>query len=174
PSEGEWEWACRAGTDSPLSYGTAQTDFASFANLADVTTRKLVVTGVNPRPVRNPHALASYLPAAFGVDDKTLHLAPPATYQANAWDLHDMHGNVAEWTRSLYRPYPYRKDDGRNDLDDTGAERVVRGGSWHDRPRQARSAHRSAYPAWQRVFNVGFRVVCPIGKTDNARRASLR
>ena len=36
---------------------------------------------------------------------------------------------------------------------------VVRGGSWHDRPHRARSAFRLAYPAWQKVFNVGFRVV---------------
>jgi len=36
----------------------------------------------------------------------------------------------------------------------------VRGGSWYDRPQYARSASRQAYPAYRRVFNVGFRVAC--------------
>jgi formylglycine-generating enzyme required for sulfatase activity len=71
-----------------------------------------------------------------------------------------MHGNVAEWTLSAYRPYPYRDDDGRNQAAPDGLK-VVRGGSWRDRPARARSAFRLAYPGWQRVFNVGFRVVCP-------------
>jgi formylglycine-generating enzyme required for sulfatase activity len=174
PSEAEWEWACRAGTGTPLSYGSITTDFAEFANLADVTTKELVVTGVNPRPVRNPSPLASYLPADFAVNDKVLHLAPPATYHPNAWGLYDMHGNVAEWTRSIYRPYPYRQDDGRNDTADAQARRVVRGGSWHDQPNRARSAFRLPYPAWQRVFNVGFRVLSPVEKTDSNQRAAAR
>ncbi len=89
------------------------------------------------------------------------------TYQANAWGLHDMHGNVWEWTRSALRRYPYREDDGRNDL---AAEdkRVVRGGSWRDRPKRARSAYRLAYRPYQRVFNVGFRVVVQTAETRTA------
>ncbi len=70
-----------------------------------------------------------------------------------------MHGNVWEWTRSAPRPYPYRRDDGRNDPD-SPADRVVRGGSWRDRPARARSAYRLDYRPYQRVYNVGFRVVC--------------
>jgi formylglycine-generating enzyme required for sulfatase activity len=159
PTEAQWEWACRAGSDTPMWYGTAATDFGTFANLADVTTKELVVTGINPRPVNNPHDLACYLPAVFSVDDNVLHLAAPATYTANPWGLYDMHGNVAEWTRSEYRPYPYSDRDGRNRTDETDVKRVVRGGSWHDRPKRASSSYRLAYPAWQQVFNVGFRIV---------------
>jgi formylglycine-generating enzyme required for sulfatase activity len=73
--------------------------------------------------------------------------------------LHDLHGNAAEWTRSQYAAYPYRDDDGRNDPAAPG-QRVVRGGSWFDRPQRCRSAFRLAYEPYQRVFNVGFRVVC--------------
>jgi formylglycine-generating enzyme required for sulfatase activity len=80
-------------------------------------------------------------------------------YQPNAWGLLDMHGNVAEWTRTQYRPYPY-KTDGR-DGDDAAGERVIRGGSWADRPFRATSAFRLSYPKWQKVYNVGFRVICP-------------
>jgi formylglycine-generating enzyme required for sulfatase activity len=42
---------------------------------------------------------------------------------------------------------------------DTDASKVVRGGSWHDRPKRCRSAFRLNYPAWRKVFNVGFRVI---------------
>jgi formylglycine-generating enzyme required for sulfatase activity len=76
----------------------------------------------------------------------------------NSFYLHSMHGNVAEWTLSAYRPYPYDATDGRNDLDAPG-ERVVRGGSFLDRPQRCRSAARYGYPPWQKVHNVGFRVV---------------
>jgi formylglycine-generating enzyme required for sulfatase activity len=78
-------------------------------------------------------------------------------YQPNAWGLHDMHGNVAEWTRSQYRPYPYDAADSREDDSPEGLK-VVRGGSWRDGPDDCRSASRWRYPAWQRVYNVGFRV----------------
>jgi formylglycine-generating enzyme required for sulfatase activity len=69
-----------------------------------------------------------------------------------------MHGNAAEWTRSTYRPYPYHDDDGRN-ADSPDGRKVVRGGSFYDRPKRCRSAFRLSYPAWQCVHNVGFRVV---------------
>jgi formylglycine-generating enzyme required for sulfatase activity len=76
-------------------------------------------------------------------------------YQANPWGLFDMHGSVAEWTASDYRPYPFV--DVSND---PSLRKVVRGGSWRDRPQWSRSGVRRAYEAWQPVFNVGIRVVC--------------
>ena len=82
-------------------------------------------------------------------------------YQPNAWGLNDMHGNVAEWTRTAYRPYPYDPGDGRDDLAAPGAK-VVRGGSWFDRPQRATSSFRVHYPAWQHVYNVGFRVMMEV------------
>jgi formylglycine-generating enzyme required for sulfatase activity len=79
--------------------------------------------------------------------------------QPNAWGLKDIYGNAAEWTRTAYRPYPYRDDDGRNDLE-SPEDRVVRGGSWADSPQRARAGFRTAYRPYQHVFNVGFRVIC--------------
>ncbi len=79
------------------------------------------------------------------------------SYQANAFELKDMHGNVAEWTRSESRPYPYSDRDGRN-TQQTG-RKIVRGGSWNDRPVRATSSYRLSYPSWQRVYNVGFRII---------------
>jgi formylglycine-generating enzyme required for sulfatase activity len=93
------------------------------------------------------------------------------SYAANPWGLHDMHGNVAEWTLSGDRPYPYQADDGRNAGAPT-ARKIVRGGSWRDRPHRARSGFRLSYPAWQKVFNVGFRVVMDADSSDVAISAA--
>ena len=73
-----------------------------------------------------------------------------------------MHGNAAQWTLTTYRPYPYAAD--KVDNGPSQGLKVVRGGSFYDRPNRARSAFRLAYPNWQRVFNVGFRVVCEPGE----------
>jgi formylglycine-generating enzyme required for sulfatase activity len=69
-----------------------------------------------------------------------------------------MHGNVVEWTRSAYKPYPYDGSDGRNNPGGN-AKRVVRGGSWHDRQHRSSSSYRLGFPAWQRVYHAGFRVI---------------
>jgi len=154
PDESQWEWACRAGTDTPLAYGTMDTDFAAFENLADVQLRKLAVKGVNPQPISNPDVFWDYELKDARFDDKTLHLGAVNAFRGNAFGLKNMHGNVAEWTRSAYLPYPYAGEKAG-----PAEKRTVRGGSWADRPRDARSAVRWGYPEWQRVFNVGFRVI---------------
>ena len=79
------------------------------------------------------------------------------SFPPNPFGLHDMHGNVAEWTLSTYRPYPYDPEDGRDALTEQG-RKVVRGGSWRDRPKRATSSYRLGYAPHQRVFNVGFRI----------------
>ena len=81
------------------------------------------------------------------------------SYAPNPWGLYDMLGNVAEWTASDYKAYPYKAKDGRN-AGDLEARKVAKGGSWRDRPKWARAGLRRDYESWQRVFNVGFRVVC--------------
>jgi len=93
-----------------------------------------------------PAALPPWRPADTRFDDGWRVSAPVGSFAPNPWGLHDMHGNVAEWTRS-----PYGGSAGR---------RVVRGGSWLDRPRRARSSFRLHYDASQAVHDVGFRVVC--------------
>ncbi len=160
PTEAQWEWACRAGSASPSSYGDLDADFGKHANLADASMKLLAVHGVNPSPIKNPNPYQDFLPKDARFNDGEKLMARAGKYQPNAWGLHDMHGNVWEWTRSTYRPYPYRGDDGRNEIS-TAGRKVVRGGSWYDRPKRARSAFRLAYLPYQRVFNVGIRVVCP-------------
>ncbi len=146
PTEAQWEYACRAGTATPLSYGDPATDHSPFANLADAANKK-VLQWLHPTEGR--------------FDDHAFVAAGVGSYAPNAWGLHDMHGNVAEWTRSSYRPYPCDSDDGRNDLS-KNEKKAARGGSWHNRPKAARSAHRLMYHPHQLAFALGFRVVLAV------------
>ena len=150
PTEAQWEYACRAGTDTPLYYGDEEADFSKHANLADRTA-------LNARPKGKRGGITPF-PAEGQFDDGQLVSCDVGQYAPNAWGLRDLHGNVAEWTRSLYRLYPYDDGDGRNRPGAPG-KRVVRGGSWHDRPIRCRSAFRLAYEPYQKVFHVGFRIV---------------
>ena len=81
-----------------------------------------------------------------------------AQYKPNRWGVYDMQGNVAEWTRSAYKSYPYKSNDGRNDVT-KDVKRVVRGGSWRDRPKTATSSCRLPYAQYQKVYNVGLRII---------------
>jgi len=159
PTEAQWEWACRAGANTPLSFGGLDTNFSQHANMADITVKLMAVSGVNPRPIKNPNTNMDFELKDPRSDDDTLFLAEAGAFQPNPWGLHDMHGNAAEWTRSDYKPYPYDGSDGRN-AGGKNARKVVRGGSWHDRPFRCSSSYRLGFPAWQRVYHVGFRVVC--------------
>ena len=154
PTEAQWEYACRAGSAAELSYGSLDDDFSLHANVADQAIDRLytVTGGV---------VVLQRIPSDNRFDDAAVATADVGSYRPNLWGLYDMHGNAAEWTRSTYRPYPYDDRDGRNDLVPEG-RKVVRGGSFQDRPKRCRSAFRLSYPAWQRVHNVGFRVVCEI------------
>ena len=146
PTEVQWEWACRAGNSGPMFYGDLNTDFGRFANLADATLAQFA-RGDSP----------PWHPKDGRFNDGALVTAPVGSYAPNPWGLYDMIGNAAEWTRSNYEPYPYDPADGREAGEAEGAK-VVRGGSWYDRPGRARSAARRHYAPWQGVFNVGFRV----------------
>jgi formylglycine-generating enzyme required for sulfatase activity len=158
PTEAQWEWACRAGTDTPMSFGDLAADFSKFANFADV---KLAEFASNPytvtQPMKNATRWDDWIPRDTRFNDQALISAEVGKYLPNAWGLHDMHGNVWEWTRSAYRPYPYAADDGRDEPAAEGTK-VVRGGSWYDRPKRCTSAFRLSYRPYQPVFNVGFRV----------------
>ena len=82
-------------------------------------------------------------------------------FAANDFRLFDMVGNVWEWTRSIYLPYPYDLADSKRE--DVKAEkdvaRVVRGGAWGTRRDYARCAFRLWYPPGSRFDDIGFRVV---------------
>jgi formylglycine-generating enzyme required for sulfatase activity len=171
PTEAQWEYACRSGTQTGLSFGEPSADFSRQANVAD---RALAIrppdTGGLTSAIVNPHLTGKFngimLDSVFGGDipcseafaDKAPVTSQVGSFQPNSWGLHDMHGNVAEWTLTAYEGYPYADEDGRND-GSASTRKVLRGGSFRDRPHRCRSAFRLSYPAWQRVHNAGFRVV---------------
>jgi formylglycine-generating enzyme required for sulfatase activity len=158
PTEAQWEWTCRAGSATPMFYGGLDTDFAAFANLADASLSKLAVAGVDPQPIHKPDKFWDFVPKEARFNDGTVHLAPVGKYEANAWGLRSMTGNVSEWTLDDYQAYPYQSSTACAGVG-AGVSKTVRGGSWSDRPKESRASARWDYPQWQRVYNVGFRVV---------------
>ena len=158
PTEAQWEWACRAGSDADFWYGAMGTDFGTKDNLADKTTLLFAVAGVDPKPMKPTHAMYkhyTFLPKDESVDDGNLVQIGGKRYEANPFGLYNMHGNVCEWTRSNYVPYPY---DEKNE--EAAAEcKVVRGGSFIERPKFSTSYSRKGFLPYQRIFNVGFRVI---------------
>ena len=124
PTEAQWEYACRAGTATPLWLGDATANFSQAANLAD----RRLIHGLN--------TAMPWIPGVESVDDGAVVTRNVGQGQPNPWGLCDMHGNAAEWTRTAYRPYPYVATDGRDDPQ-AGGVKAVRGGSFHDRPEHA-------------------------------------
>jgi formylglycine-generating enzyme required for sulfatase activity len=156
PSEAQWEWAARAGTDTQFFYGTLDADFGRFANLADQSLRwfKMGYPGPGNLQPRLPYPENNNFPLRDERFRDKYHVVDyVGQTEPNAWGLRDMIGNVSEWTRSTYRPYPYRDENNSTD------RKVARGGSWSDRPADAGAAVRRAYEPWQKVYNVGFRVI---------------
>jgi formylglycine-generating enzyme required for sulfatase activity len=132
-TETEWEYACRAGTTTPFHFGeTIHTDQANYdGNRVYGKGRQ----GVYRR--------------------KTMEVGQ---FPANAWGLHDMHGNVWEWTGSVY-DRDYGGGEQRCAEPNTGDLLVLRGGSFPDDPPLVRCAFRlHSVPDFRCDFS-GFRVV---------------
>lgn len=136
PTEAEWEYACRAGTTTPFSFGHC------------LSSREDNYAGVGP----------SYKLCTTVFQEKRGHPVPTGTLAPNPWELHNMHGNVAEWCSDWYGPYPdksVRNPQGQPE----GTERVFRGGYWHADAAKCRSAYRGRFLPNFASDVVGFRLV---------------
>jgi len=142
PTEAEWEYACRAGTTTRYFPGDDAEGLAEVGNVADGTSREKY-PGWN----------------AIAARDGFVYTAPVGRYRPNAWGLHDMHGNVWEWCWDWYGGDFYkasRVDDPAGPLG--AADRVIRGGSWSNFPRDCRSAYRYRSTPVYRSHTLGFRL----------------
>ncbi|WP_008308339.1 SUMF1/EgtB/PvdO family nonheme iron enzyme [Leptolyngbya sp. PCC 6406] len=137
PSEAEWEYACRAGTETPFHCGdTITPDLANYDGNYPY--------GNGPKGTYR---------------QKTLDVG---SFPPNAFGLYDMHGNVWEWCQDPWHgSYEGAPTDGSAWLSSNENEnRLLRGGSWYDDPRYCRSANRNWGTRDNQNYIIGFRVVC--------------
>jgi formylglycine-generating enzyme required for sulfatase activity len=150
PTEAEWEYACRAGSKQPFHFGeTITTDLANYDGTDDP----------------NGKWSGAYDRGTNGIYRE--QTTPVDAFPPNAFGLYDMHGNVWEWCLDHWHDnYQGAPMDGSAWLsNDQNANRVLRGGSWINNPRNCRFATRNVRFPDDRNGNIGFRVVCEIPRT---------
>jgi formylglycine-generating enzyme required for sulfatase activity len=136
PTEAEWEYACRAGTNTAFSFG------------ASASSRQANFDGDFP-----------YNGGARGPD--LVRTTRVGSYPPNAWGLYDMHGNVAEWCSDFYGAGYYGASPARDPHGPAnGFQRVLRGGAWTNMGRECRAARRLYQAPQARNATHGIRVVC--------------
>jgi len=132
PTEAEWEYACRAGTMTPFSFGE------------NITPEQVNYDGNHP-----------FADGRQGLSRQETVLVK--SLPANDWGLYEMHGNVWEWCADWYRAYadgPVINPQGPTN----GSQCVLRGGSWVSYARRVRSAYRYRYVPVYRSFDTGLRL----------------
>ncbi|TVS08568.1 MAG: formylglycine-generating enzyme family protein [Planctomycetaceae bacterium] len=143
PTEAEWEYACRAGTTTRHYHGDDPEDLAAVDNVGDATFR-----------AKFPH-----WDWTIEAEDGYVFTSPVGKFEANAFGLYDMHGNVWEWCADWYDAKYYANSP----VDDppgpaSGSYRVGRGGSWGHGAASCRSADRNWEGPVNRNGNLGFRL----------------
>jgi formylglycine-generating enzyme required for sulfatase activity len=134
PTEAQWEYACRAGTQSRFYFGDEDSKLGEYA---------------------------WYYENSGGGVLKKRGTHPVGQKKPNAWGLYDMHGNAWEWCHDRYGDYPMTSvtDPARTT---SGGNRVLRGGSWCNIPRNCRTADRIRIKPSGRLYSLGFRLVLAV------------
>ena len=143
-SEAEWEYAARAGSANQYHFGSSESDLCRYGNGGDRTTASMLRTTSNK-----------------SCSDGFSWTAPVGSFAANAFGLHDAHGNVDEWVEDCWRDsYAGAPTDGSKWTSGGDCARSVRrGGSWADRPGTLRSASRRWGSVGDRNGSIfGFRI----------------
>ena len=137
PTEAEWEYAARAGTTSSRFWGDAiDHNACRFANVADS---------------------GSGWKEGFPCRDNNVWVAPIGSFDPNPWGLHDMLGNLWEWTCSEYHE-GYQGAEGKCAVSTSDEPRILRGGAWNSGATLTRSAYRNRNYPEARFNFVGFRL----------------
>ena len=151
PTEAEWEYACRAGSQSRYLFGDEPAELIRHANGADASRLKLLYANSTDKSLRSKFLTG---------DDGFVWTAPVGKFLPNAFGLHDMHGNAWEWCSDWYDENYYAHslpEDPEGPAN--GETRVLRGGGFYDAPFHLRCARRNDAPPSSRDFGTGFRVV---------------
>jgi len=154
PTEAEWEYACRAGSESAYEWGNeSDCNKMMYENDENYIIRK------DNRVIIRYDNCVEVVRQRLLTPDQT---APVKSYKPNAWGLYDMHGNVKEMCQDWYGGY--QAGDVTNPVGPTeGKFRVVRGGGWGSLSRTCRSAAREwAHPKNMRSPEIGFRLVMSV------------
>ncbi len=142
PSESEWEYAARAGSQTKYHFGNLQAQLCRWGNGSDLTAKDRY-SGWRANSCR----------------DGYVHTAPVGSFGPSPFGLHDMHGNVWEWVEDCWNgSYAGAPSDGSAWTRGECARRVLRGGSWYFYPRYLRSAIRVRSTTSNRNNYIGFRV----------------
>ncbi len=147
PTEAEWEYACRAGTTTIYSCGNDDNGLSDVANLGDESIKQ------EWPGFKHPYGMMPW-------NDGYPFTARVGMFQANAFGLHDMHGNVWEWLADWYAADYFAKSPKEDPQGpESGNSRVARGSSWFEPAWICRSALRNHGLPSNRGNNIGFRVV---------------
>jgi len=147
PSEAEWEYGCRAGTTT--AFHTGETITSNLANYS-----------------ANYDENSTYLEERKGLCRR--ETVEVGKFPPNGFGLYEMHGNVLEWCEDGWHDsYQEASKDGRAWTDNHSQieRRLLRGGSWYHLPYFCRSALRYDNSRYRHYDNVGFRLVCLVGRT---------
>jgi formylglycine-generating enzyme required for sulfatase activity len=145
-TEAEWEYAARAGTTTAFHFGDDGKHLCVYGNAADLTAKEKD-RRAKVASCRDGHA----------------NTAPVGSFKANAFGLHDMHGNVWEWVQDCNSEnYANAADDASAETGGDCTSRVLRGGAWIGNPLGVRSASRYRLAADGADNAFGFRVARPL------------
>lgn len=144
PTEAEWEYACRAGTETPFNAETS------------ISPEESNYFGHYPYLIEENYFSQEKLDTEPGEYRETTVAVD--SFSQNKWGLYNMHGNVGEWCWDYYGAYPAREQTDPVGAE-TGTRRVNRGGGWNDFAKHIRSAYRASSPADISSAAIGIRLV---------------
>jgi formylglycine-generating enzyme required for sulfatase activity len=144
-SEAEREYMTRGGTTTRYGFGDDEKSLCRYGNVADQTAKRSI------------KGTEKWTPP--DCDDGYAFTAPAGHFAANPFGIHDVHGNVWDWTVDCWNTnYQGAPTDGSAWTSGDCTKRVIRGGSWINAPQYLRSAYRYGAAVGVRLGNQGFRV----------------